>query len=77
MESGTDVCTCGSEGKRHRRSYRNRQPGHTLFPATSNAGQLASPSALKVECFPGDSVFPPSSKKEKTEMKVGDHVCIH
>ena len=81
MESGTDVCTCGSEGKRHRRScplsYRNRQPGRTLFPATSNAGQLASPSALKVECSPGDSVFPPSSKKEKTEMKVGDHVCIH
>ena len=28
IESGTDVCTCGSEGKRHRRSwplsYRNR-----------------------------------------------------
>ena len=80
MESGTDVCTCGSEGKRHRRScpfsYRNRRPGRTLFPATSNAGQLTSPSALEVECSPGDSVFPPSSKK-KTEMKVGDHVCIH
>ena len=65
------MCTCGSEGKRHRRScplsYRNRRPGRTLFPATSNAGQLASPSALNVECSPGDSVFPPSSKKEKTE----------
>ena len=38
MESGTDVCRCGSEGKRHRRScplsYRNRRPGRTLFPAT-------------------------------------------
>ena len=36
MESGTDVCMCGSEGKRHRRScplsYRNRRPGRTLFP---------------------------------------------
>ena len=81
MESGTDVCRCGSEEKRHRRgcplSYRNRRPGSTLFPATSNAGQLASPSALEVECSPGDNVFPPSSKKEKTEMKVGDNVCIH
>ena len=81
MESGTDVCTCGSEGKRHRRScplsYRNRRPGRTLFPATSNAGQLASPSALEVECSPGDNVFPPSSRKDKTEMKVGDYVCIH
>ena len=74
------MCRYRSEGKRHRRScplsYRSRRPGRTQFPATSNAGHLASPSALEVECSPGDNVFPPSSKK-KTEMKVGDHVCIH
>ena len=79
MESGTDVCACGTEGKRNRRScplsYRNHQPGPTLFPATSNAGQLASSSALEVDCSPSDDVFPLSFKEEKTEMKVRDHVC--
>ena len=70
----TDVCMCETEGKSYRRScYRNYRLARTLFPATSNAGQLASPSALEVECSPGDNVFPPSSKKKK----VGDHVCIH
>ena len=74
MESGT-------EERRHKRScplsYRNRRPGRTLFPATSNAGQLASSSALEVDCSPSDDVFPLSSKEEKAEMKVRDHVCIH
>ena len=80
MESGTDVCTCGTEERRHKRSCPlsyNRRPGRTLFPAASNAGQLASSSALEVDCSPSDDVFPLSSKEEKTDMKVRDHVCIH
>ena len=78
MESGADVCACGTERRRHRRScplsYRNRRPGRTLFPATSNAGKLASSSALEVDCSPSDDVFPPSSKEEKTNQSRGSHM---
>ena len=70
MESGTDVCACETEGRRHKRScllsYRNHWPGRTLFPATSNGGQLASSSALDlhVDCSPSLK-----GRKDKNERR--------
>ena len=78
-----DICTCGAEGRAHKRScplsFRNRKPGLTLFPALSNPGGHADPSPLEPErvSSPPESVKPAPSVDVKPEMKVGDYVCIH
>ena len=73
-----DICTCGAEGRAHKRgcplSYRNRLPGRTLFPPPNNPGGHADPSPLEPEhvSSPPESVKPAPSE----DVKVGD-VCIH
>ena len=54
QESEIDSCTCGAEGRAHKRgcplSYRNHlPPGHALFPAPSNPRAHADPSVLEPE----------------------------
>ena len=74
-----DYCTCGAEGRAHKRgcllSYRNPLSGRTLFPAPSNPEAHADPRTLEPEhvSSPPESV---PSEDVKSEMKVGDYVCI-
>ena len=84
QESEIDSCTCGAEGRAHKRgcplSYRNRlPPGCALFPAPSNPRAHADPSVLEPDrvSSPPESVKPFPSEDVKPEMKVGDYVCIH
>ena len=51
--------------------------GRTPFPPPNNPGADANPSALDPASSPPESVKPVPSEDVKSEMKVGDYVCIH
>ena len=86
-----DICTCGTEGRAHKRgcplSLRNHKPGgRTLFPAC-DSGALAVPgvpcSPKRHTPAPVEVVKPevkdvkPITNVGKPEFTVGDYVCIH
>ena len=70
-------CTCGAEGRAHKKgcpmNSRNHYPGRALFP-TMPDGSLEPPAD---KCIPRESCKAPPAKKRKFNMKVGDYVCIH
>ena len=76
-DSETITCTCGAEGRAHKRdcplSSRNRMSGRTLFPAPSEPEAQADPSKLELENVPS----PQETKNVKPEINVGEYVCIH
>ena len=82
VDTDADVCecTCGAQGRADKRncpmSSRGRYPGRALFPPPSNSEVHAISSDSSKGLGP-DGVSPPSHKKIKLEMKVGDYVCIH
>ena len=76
--SEVDVCTCGAETQAHKRGCPlSSRSGRTLFPPPSSSGASALPSALEPDVGPKDSVRLPPSREVKSQMKVGDHVCVH
>ena len=75
-DSETISCTCGAEGRAHKRdcplSSRNRMSGCTLFPAPSEPEAHTEPSTVAENVS-----SPQETKNVKPEMNVGDYVCIH
>ena len=70
------TCTCGAEGRAHKRdcplSSRNRMFGRTLFAAPSECEVQAAPTKLETEI-----VSIPQGIENMPDMNVGDYVCIH
>ena len=82
VDTDDDVCqcTCGAQGRAHKRncpmSSRGRYPGRALFPPPSNS-EVDAISSDSSDGLGPDGIGPPSHKKSKLEMKVGDYVSIH
>ena len=78
-DSETISCTCGAEGRAHKRdcplSSRNRMSGPTLFPAPSEPEAHTEPSKLEPDVSSPQKTI--STENVKPAMKVGDYVCIH
>ena len=85
-----DICTCGAEGRAHKRScplsFRNRKPGRTLFPASAPAAPSVPSSPERHTPAPSEDVKPeiedvenvkPETEVERPTVEVGDYVCIH
>ena len=80
-------CTCGAGGRAHKKNCpmnsRKRYPGHALFPPPGNTESSPMPIESDGGLEPADqsalkeSLKAPPAKKGKTQMKVGDYVCIH
>ena len=64
---GSDLCTCGAEGRAHRRdcpmSSRKRYPGYAPFSRLDSAESCA--------------VVTNTSTKKTLRMRVGAYVCLH
>ena len=85
--SDSDICTCGAEGRAHKRScplsLRNHRPGRTLFFASDSGGHTAQCSSESHTPTPAEVKKPesqgvkPKADVEIPSVKVGDYVCLH
>ena len=80
VDSDSELCTCGS--KAHTRNCpmnsRKRYPGRSLFPPQAKLEESKVPNtSSSALCTSSGSLKPPSPKKMKPQLRVGDNVCVH